>query len=189
MELAKDAGLEVDDKYGIRVDEYQRTSDEDIFAVGDFAYKFSFFTKKPSNLMLASIASREGRIAGANLFKPVRKNNGVIGTILTSVRDVAFATTGFTERAAAEEGIEYIVGGAVIPDKHPPTMPGMKRMKMMLLFEKEKEEIIGAQLYGSYIVGELANMLTCMIENRMKIDDITTFPAGTHPLLTATPAF
>jgi len=189
VELAKEAGLKVDDTFGVKVDEYQRTSDEDIFAVGDCAYKFSFFTKKPSSVMLASVASMEARIAGANLFKPVRKNIGVIGTCSTAIRDTAFGVAGLTEKAAKEEGIRYIVGNATIPDKHPPAMPGMTRIKMKFLFEEEEGEIIGAQLCGSHIVGELANMVTLAIENRMTIDEVATFPAATHPCITAPPAF
>lgn len=64
-ELAQKAGLQIGETKGIWVDEYGRTSDKDIFAVGDCAEKRSFFTKKPSNLRLVSIACYEARIAGA----------------------------------------------------------------------------------------------------------------------------
>ncbi len=187
--LAKEAGLDVDDRMGVKVDEYQRTSDADIFAVGDCTFKYSFSTKKPSMLMLASISAYEGRIAGANLFEQRRKNEGVIGTFSTGVGDLALAMSGLCERTAKEEGIKYVAGAAEIPDKHPPSMPGMRRIKAKLLFNAATQEIIGGQLAGSYVVGEIANILAIMIQNRMKVDDVATAQIGTHPLLTAPPVF
>ena len=59
--LAQKAGLQIGETKGIWVDDYGRTSDKDIFAIGDCAEKKSFFTKKPSNLRLASIACNEAR--------------------------------------------------------------------------------------------------------------------------------
>ncbi|GFO96238.1 FAD-dependent pyridine nucleotide-disulfideoxidoreductase [groundwater metagenome] len=187
--LAKGAGLDVDDRMGVKVDEYQRTSDGDIFAVGDCTFRVSFFTKKPSMLMLASISAYEARIAGANLFEQKRKNEGVIGTFSTGVGDLALSMSGLSERAAKEESIKYVVGVAEIPDKHPPSMPGMRRIKTKLLFNAETQEITGAQFAGSYVVGEIANIVAIMIQNRMKIDDVATAQIGTHPLLTAPPVF
>ncbi|MDF2954444.1 MAG: Dihydrolipoamide dehydrogenasecomponent of pyruvate/2-oxoglutarate dehydrogenase complex [Candidatus Alkanophagales archaeon MCA70_species_2] len=189
VSLATDAGLEVDERYGVVVDEYQRTSDEDIFAVGDCAFKRSFFTNKPSMLMLAPIGSYEARIAGANLFKLRRRNEGVIGTFSTAIGDLALAVSGLTEKAAEAEGIKYVVGSVEIPDKHPPTMPGIKRIRMKLLFDAKTETVIGGQLSGGYVVGEIANIIGTMIRKRMTVDEAATAQVGTHPLLTAPPAF
>jgi NADH oxidase (H2O2-forming) len=68
--LAKEAGLDIGPGRGIEVDRYLQTSDPNIFACGDCADKVSFFDGKPSGLKLASIATMEARIAGANLFGP-----------------------------------------------------------------------------------------------------------------------
>jgi len=66
-ELAGKAGLRVEEKEGIYVDEFMRTSDENVFAVGDCTRKRCFFTGRLSFLRLASIGTMEGRVAGANL--------------------------------------------------------------------------------------------------------------------------
>lgn len=67
--LACDAGLSLNEKGFIKVDEYMRTDNHDIMAVGDCAEKRDFITRKISTTMLASTACAEARIAGMNLFK------------------------------------------------------------------------------------------------------------------------
>jgi len=69
VQLAKDSGLAISDLGFIKVDEYMRTADPNVFAVGDCAEKRDFVTRKPSPIMLASTACAEARIAGMNLFK------------------------------------------------------------------------------------------------------------------------
>jgi len=85
VELAKQAGMEIGTTGGIRVDEFQRTSKPDVYAVGDCAEKYSFFSGKPVPIRLASVATREGKIAAANLYDPRFRNVGTVGTFSTVV--------------------------------------------------------------------------------------------------------
>jgi len=91
IELAKKMGLKCEDRYGILVDEYLRTSEKDIFAVGDCAAKRNCYTGEYSNIMLASTAMAEGRLVGSNLYdiKVVRKFMGVLGSFSTKIAGVA----------------------------------------------------------------------------------------------------
>jgi len=84
-ELALDAGLESGKCKGVWVDEYMRTIDSDIFAIGDCSCKKDFYTRKSIPVMLASTATAEARIAGANLYqiKVVRENKGTIAIYST----------------------------------------------------------------------------------------------------------
>jgi len=86
--LAKEAQLKIGEMGGVWVNEYMQTSDEDIFAAGDCAEKFSFFTGKPVNLRLASIAAREAKIVAANLSGINVKNPGTIGCFATMIDDL-----------------------------------------------------------------------------------------------------
>ncbi len=186
-ELARDAGLKIGEQRGIWVDEYMRTSDEDVFAAGDCAEKFSFFTKKPIGLRLASIAAREARIAGVNVFGLRRRNEGTIGCFSTVVGNLALGAVGLIERAAKEAGINYVVGSTSIPDKHPATMPGTGRVWVKLLFDKSSKALIGGQVAGGIPTAEIANMLSFMVEKRATAEEVATFQYGTHPMLTGTP--
>ncbi|MFO7761069.1 MAG: FAD-dependent oxidoreductase [Desulfobia sp.] len=186
-ELAQQAGLEIGDMKGIKVNEYMRTSDENIFAVGDCAEKFSFFTQKVSGLRLASIACTEAHIAGANLFSLKRKNPGAIGVFATVVGDMGLSAAGLTEKAANDAGYDIITAEVTAPDKHPGTMPDAKQAKVKLMFDRNTGRILGGEMLGGGTAGEVANIISSFISNKMTADQVATFQLGTQPALTASP--
>lgn len=185
--LAEKAGLEIGPGRGIAVDRYMQTNDSSIFACGDCADKVSFFDGKPSALKLASIATMEARIAGANLFGPRRVNMGVIGVYSTLLGNTAFAAAGLTETWAREKGYRIVVGEAEAVNRHPGCMPGAETMKVKLIFEAGSRILLGGQVSGAKSGGELINAISACIHQRMTADDIATFQTGTHPALTASP--
>jgi len=185
--LAQAAGLEADPGFGIKVDTNQRTSDPNIFAAGDCASKFSFFSGKPSKLWLASIATHEARIAGANLFKTRRVNQGVIGVFSTAIDQLTVGMAGMSSKGAEEFGFEIVTGEAEAPNRHPGGMPGMAKMWVRLNFNKSNGEIIGGAVCGGPSAGEVINIISACIQKKMTADDIATFQIGTHPAVTASP--
>jgi len=187
VELARKADLRLGPTGGIAVDRTMRTEDEHIFACGDCAEKVSFFGGKPSPLKLASIATAEARIAGANLFEVRRENIGTIGVWSTCIGDTAFATAGLTETLATRHGYNYVTGVAEGPNRHPGCMPGVRNMKVKLVFERHTGILLGGQIMGGVTVGELINAISACIQRRMTADDIAMFQTGTHPALTASP--
>ncbi|MCD6281427.1 MAG: FAD-dependent oxidoreductase [Deltaproteobacteria bacterium] len=187
-ELAQKIGLELGFRNAIKVDRYVRTyTDPDIFACGDCATKESFFDGRPSGIMLASIATAEARIAGANLFSPTHHNCGVIGVFATVINGRAFGAAGMTERAARESGASIVVGEAEAPDTHPGGIPDSTTLKVKLIFSKETGCILGGAASGGKSTGEMLNVISACILHRMTADDIVKFQMGTHPLLTSSP--
>ena len=186
VDLAERAGLAVD-KGGIMVDTTMRTSDPNIFACGDCTSKFSFFTGQPSGLRLASIATTEARIAGANLYEISRKNPGVVGVFSTALGNLTVAMAGMSEKGAKECGFDVVAGEAEAPDRHPGKMPGMSKMWVKLIFNKVNGELVGGVVRGGPSAGELINTVSACIQNRMRASDIATFQLGTHPAVTASP--
>jgi pyruvate/2-oxoglutarate dehydrogenase complex dihydrolipoamide dehydrogenase (E3) component len=186
-ELAANAGLEIGPTRGIVVDRTMRTTDDRIYACGDCAEKVSFFTGRPSPLKLASIATAEARIAGANLFGTRRESIGTVGVWSTVIGDTAFATAGLTEALARRHGYNYVAGAAEAPNRHPGGMPGMCSLKVKLLFEKRTGVILGGQVMGDKAAGEVINAISACIQRRMTAEDIAVFQTGTHPALTASP--
>lgn len=186
-ELAKKAGLETAPDGAVLVDRHMKTSDNFIFACGDCASKISFFGGKPSTLKLASIATLESRIAGANLYGIKRESIGTIGAWSTAVGDLAMATAGLTETMALKAGYVTVTATVEAPNRHPSGMPGTRTTKLKLVFEKSSGIILGGQVMGDTSVGEVVNTLSACIQGKMTADAIAMFQAGTHPALTASP--
>jgi NADPH-dependent 2,4-dienoyl-CoA reductase/sulfur reductase-like enzyme len=187
VEIAKNAGITLGEKGTIKVDKYMETSEQDIFACGDCCEKVSFLTKEISNMMLASIACNEARIAGANLYEKNRENEGIIGVFSTAFGEVALARAGLSTNEAKKNGHEVVIGEAAAPNTHPGGMPGSAMLKVKLLFDKESGILIGGQLIGAKSGGELINLLSACIYGKMTANNIATFQMGTHPALTASP--
>ncbi len=187
VELAQKAGLQLGPFKAITVDRHMVTSDPDIFAVGDCAEKFSFFTGKPSPLRLASIATSEARIAGANLFELRRENKGTIGVFSTKIGDVAMGLAGIDEKRARDAKIDFVVGVSESVNRHPGGMPGAKPTKVKLVFRRYSGVLIGGCVHGGDSAGEIVNLISAMIQGQMHADQIAMFQMGTHPALTASP--
>jgi len=187
IELAQKAGLEIGEKKAIKVDEYMRTSDPNVFAAGDCAEKVSFFTGKPIGLRLASIAAREAKFAAANLFTPRWRNEGTIGVFSTAIGDIAIAVAGLDEERAKEAGFDIVTGEAAALDKHPGTMPYARELRVKLIFDRKSGRMVGGQACCVMTAGEIGNLMASVIISGMTIEQVATFPMGTHPALTVSP--
>lgn len=189
LDLIKKLGVAYQEGKGVLVDDYLRTSEKDIFAVGDCAIKYDFFTGDLTNVMLASTGMAEGRLVGSNLYsiRVVRQYQGVLGTFSTKIGDTAFAVSGMTEARASEKGIDYTIGTSKAVDRHPGKLKGASEVFVKLIFSTYSHTLLGAEMYGGDSVGELINMVSVMILNRMTDTDINTLQIGTHPLLTPSP--
>ena len=189
-ELAADAGLRINDKGFISTDEYMRTNDPNIIAVGDCSEKRHFITRKQSGVMLASTACAEGRIAGMNLFRlsAIKTFSGTIAIYSTAIGDMAFGTAGITEADARAEGFDVVSGSFEGMDKHPGKLPGMQKQRVKLIVARESGIIIGGEALGGVSVGELTNLLGFIIQSRTSVHTLLISQIGTQPLLTASPA-
>ncbi|HBE88816.1 MAG TPA: pyridine nucleotide-disulfide oxidoreductase [Elusimicrobia bacterium] len=188
-QLASAAGLQLSAKGAIQVDEYMRTSDPDIFAVGDCAEKRDFFTRKPVPVMLASTATAEARVAGSNLYglKVVRENKDTIAAYSTSVDGLVLASAGLTEETARREGFEIVTGTAEGMDKHPGSMPGAAKVKLKLVFSRHSGLLMGGQVSGGVSCGELINVVGVAVQTGMSVSELETLQVATHPWLTSAP--
>jgi NADPH-dependent 2,4-dienoyl-CoA reductase/sulfur reductase-like enzyme len=188
--LAKEAGLQITDKGFIKVDDYMRTEDPDVFAIGDCAEKRDFFTRKPSPVMLASTACAEARIAGMNLFKlsAIKSFIGTISIFSTAIGDTGFGVAGITETQAKAENFDFITGSFEGIDRHPGTLSDTHKQYVKLIVGKESGVILGGEVFGGLSVGELTNTLGIIVQNKMTLNALLTAQIGTHPLLTASPA-
>jgi NADH oxidase (H2O2-forming) len=187
-ELAKNAGLQIGPTGAIAVDRFMRTvTDPNVFACGDCAEKYAFFSGKPSRTMLASIAGAEGRIVGANLFNTRYRNCGEVGIFSTIIGERAFGCAGLTGAMARQEGYDVVTGEATAPDRHQGGMPGAASVKVKLIFSREDGLLLGGGISGGRGTGELTNVIGACIQHMMTAYEVSLFQMGTHPALTASP--
>lgn len=189
VELARNAGVKINELGAIRVDEYMRTENKDIFAIGDCAEKFSFITRISKGLMLASTACSEARIAGMNLYglSRLRTFSGTLSIFSTAIGGITFAAAGVTEQLAIERGFDVISASAEGIDKHPGTLPGTAKQFVKLIVNRESGLVLGGAVVGGPSAGELINVIGVIIENKMTIHEVLSLQVGTHPLLTGPP--
>jgi NADPH-dependent 2,4-dienoyl-CoA reductase/sulfur reductase-like enzyme len=188
--LARESGIYVDESNFIAVDEYMRTHEPDVFAVGDCAQKRDFVTRRRVPTMLASTACAEARIAGMNLFSlnTVKTFSGTIAIYATAIDGTGFGTAGLTETTARAENIEVLTGLFEGIDRHPGTLPGAHKQIVKLVAASNSGVIIGGEVIGGLSAGELTNVIGMIIQNRMTINSLLITQIGTHPLLTSSPA-
>ncbi|MEA2005502.1 MAG: FAD-dependent oxidoreductase [Acidobacteriota bacterium] len=189
ISLAEKSGIKINEIGFIKVDEYMRTDNPDIFAVGDCAGKRDFLSRKLSGVMLASTACAEARIAAMNLYKlsSVKAFSGTIAVFSTALGEIGFGAAGLTENQAVKEGFDIVSGTFEGIDKHPGTLLGTHKQMVKLIVARESGTILGGEVIGGPSTGELLNLIGVVIQNRMTVDSILTAQIGTHPLLTAPP--
>ena len=188
-QLAQEAGLFLGHYGGIWVDEYMRTANTDIFAVGDCSARRGFITKVPSKVMLASTSAAEGRVAGSSLFrlKYIKGFSGTIAIFSTMVGKTAFSSAGITEEEAHKAGGDIIVGSFSGMNRHPAAIPGAQKQFVKLVAIRNGGQIIGGQVVGGNETGEMINIIGLMIESNMTIYQVMSMQVATQPMLTAAP--
>jgi len=189
-DLAREAGLELTRRGAIAVNAAMQTSNPDVFAVGDCAAKTDYFSGTESPLMLASIATIEARIAGANLYagKALSPAGGARpGAFSTMVGELALASAGLTETEARRRNLDVIVAVGESVDKHPGALPGARPVKVKLVFSRLSGKVLGGQVAGGVSVGEMGNVIALAIGSGLTAMDLYLMPLGTHPLLTPAP--
>lgn len=147
ISLAKAAGIKVGTRNGIEVDDFNRTSDLDIYAVGDAAEKTDSLDGTATLVPLANIANRHGRIVADHINGRIVRPVTTIGTAIVKVFDLMIATTGWNEkRLVAAERPHLIIH--THPNSHAGYYPDAKQMTLKLIFEPTTGEILGAQGVG-----------------------------------------
>ena len=143
--LARTAGLDIGELGGIRVDEQMRTSDPDIFAVGDAVEVKDFVTGQWSLVALAGPANRQGRIAADVIAGRDSRFRGTQGTSIIGLFGAAAAWTGVNEKTLKKLGAQDYEKIYLFPNSHAGYYPGAKPLHLKILFKKSDGRLLGAQ--------------------------------------------
>jgi len=170
--LAKMAGIEIGERGGIRVDEQMRTSNPDIFAVGDAVEVKDFVTGEWSLIPLAGPANRQGRIAADVIAGRDSRFRGTQGTSVIGVFGATVATTGANEKLLMRLGQKDFEKVYLFPNSHAGYYPGAKTIVLKVIFRKSDGRLLGAQALGQDGVEKRIDALAMAIQMGATVYDL-----------------
>lgn len=169
--LAEAAGLALGARGGIRVDDRLRTSDPNIFAVGDAVETFGAIDGQPTMIPLAGPANRQGRIAADNCCGRDSRYRGTQGTSIVGLFGRAAALTGLGEKSLQRSGAQYDFV-VIHPAHHAGYYPGAEGMTLKVLFDPSDGRLLGAQAVGGAGVDKRIDVLATAIQAGMTVYDL-----------------
>ncbi len=178
--LAKGAGLSVNPKGAILVNEHMQTSDKDVYAVGDAVEIRDFVTGEAGFIPLAGPANKQGRIAADNICGLESSYDGTQGTGILKCFDLTVATTGITEAKAKQLNLNY-EKSFTYSNSHASYYPGAAGMSVKLLFDKDSKKLLGAQAVGYEGTDKRLDVLATAIRAGMTVCDLTELELAYAP--------
>jgi NADPH-dependent 2,4-dienoyl-CoA reductase/sulfur reductase-like enzyme/rhodanese-related sulfurtransferase len=170
--LAKQAGLEIGERGGIRTDEQMRTSEPDIFAAGDAVEVRDFVTGEWSLVALAGPANRQGRIIADVIAGRDSRFRGTQGTAIIGLFEGTAAWTGASEKTLQRMGDEDYEKIYLYPNSHAGYYPGAKPIAMKVLFRKSDGRLLGAQALGEDGVDKRISALAGLLQMGATVYDL-----------------
>ncbi len=174
-ELAKNAGLSTNARGGIIVNEYLRTSDKDIFALGDVIEVKDFVSGDNTMIPLAGPANKQGRIVADNIVGLKVPYKGTQGTSVAKVFDMTVATTGNNEKSLLKQGMVYGKDyhvAIVARGSHAGYYPGAKVITLKIIFDNGGGKILGAQAVGEVGVEKRIDVIATAIRFGGTVNDL-----------------
>jgi len=169
--LAKEAGLDVGARGHILVDDTMRTSDPDIYAVGDAIQVTNPVTGEPTAVPLAGPANRQARIAADNITGLEAHYQGTLGTAIVKAFGLTAACTGSNSRALEHAGLD-VWSSMTISQDHVSYYPGATQQTIKLLYDRHDGRLYGAQVVGQNAVDRTIDALAVAIKAGMTVFDL-----------------
>lgn len=156
----------------IVIDEYMRTSEEDVFAAGDCCVVLYNPAGDKRYIPLATNAVRMGTLVAHNLIQPSLKYMGTQGTSGIKIYDWNIASTGMTEDVA-KATTDYSVASVTLTDNHRPEfMPTFTEATLKLVYDEKTRKVLGGQIISKEDLTQFMNTLSVVIQNSMTIEEL-----------------
>ncbi|MGG7178304.1 CoA-disulfide reductase [Clostridium paraputrificum] len=167
----KDSGIEMLPNGAIIVDEFGKTSIEDIYAAGDCTTIQNIVSKKDSYVPLATGANKLGRIVGENLAGANNKFQGSLGSSCIKVMNMEAGSTGLTEVQAEKLGLDFKV--KFISDFNQTSYyPGQDKIYVKLVYDAKTKVILGGQVAGYKDAVQRTNVIAAAIFGKLTTSEL-----------------
>ena len=178
--LAVDAGIELGERGGIKVDTHMRTNDPDIWAAGDIVETPHTVLPGMHLAPLAGPANRQARVAAENICGRDTEYRSTQGTSIVKVFDMVAGGTGATERQLQQLGVPHRAIH-VHPSGHAGYYPGTAMLHLKLLFDPETGRILGGQAAGFDGVDKRLDVLAAALRAGLTVFDLEEFELAYAP--------
>lgn len=156
----------------IIIDEYMRTSREDVFAAGDCCVVKYNPANDTRYIPLATNAVRMGTLVARNINEPTLKYMGTQGTSGIKIYDQCISSTGLTE-GVAKATTSYNVESVILEDNYRPEfMPTYEKALIKLVYDKDTRKVLGGQIASKVDLTQFMNTLSVVIQNNMTIEEL-----------------
>lgn len=170
-DIAKECGIKLNQRGAIVVDKNMKTSDKNIYALGDAVEIMDFVNKKQTMIPLAWPANRQGRIVADNISGKKSEYKGSLGSSVAKVFDYTVATTGNNEKTLKRLGMDYEVIH-IHPSSHAGYYPGSFPIAYKMTFDPKNGRIFGAQGVGIDGVEKRIDIIATAIKGNLTIYDL-----------------
>lgn len=178
--LASDAGLPVNDRGGIQVNEYMQTADPSIYAIGDAIEVRDYVLQSQAFIPLAGPANRQGRLVADHIYGKTNGYKGTLGSSIAKVFDLTVAATGVNEKRLKQMNIPY-QAIHIHPSSHAGYYPGAYPISLKLLFHPETGQIYGAQAIGADGVDKRIDVIATAIKGNLNVWDLAELELSYAP--------
>lgn len=182
--IAQSAGLEINARGGIVVDDHMRTNDPSIYAAGDVIEVEDFITKDRTMVPLAGPANKQGRIVADNLAGIDSRYAGTQGSSVAKVFDLTAAATGANEKSLNRKGLQRDHDYRTViltQNSHAGYYPGALPLVLKLIFSMDGSRIYGAQIVGRDGVDKRIDTLGVAIRMGAGVRDLTELELAYAP--------
>ena len=170
--LAKEAGLSLNEKGAIIVNSKMQTSDENIYALGDAVEVQNIITGARSGIALAGPANRQARIVANNIEGITSTYDGFIGSSILKIFNYSLGIVGLSEKVCKTLDIPYKIM-IISPYSHATYYPGAKMITIKAIYNCQTSQILGAYVWGKASVDKITDILSVAIQTKMKAADLS----------------
>ncbi len=170
-EMASEAGIRLGGERGILTDQRQETSIDGIYAAGDCCEVRNLVNNRLMYCPLATIAARQGRVAGDNAAGGASAFKGALRAIAVKVFSLEIARVGLSSAEAQESGFEPVVT-EIEAHSRVRLFPGNERINVQLVVDRSSRRILGGNVFGRDGVVLRANTLSLAIQKHMTTGEL-----------------